>query len=191
MRAPAGLDLIDAKILELLQNDASLSVAEVAEQVGLSSSPCWRRIKRLEERGVIARRVTILDRATLGLDFEVVAAVKLTLPTSENLAAFEDAVTNMPEVLECALITGGEDYTLRIVTADMHAYDRLLREEILSLGLVADVRSRIVVRTVKSTTAAPLSRVLPELDSVNAPASRLEESNAGEGEHDQKRRRHG
>lgn len=153
----AEIDAIDANILALIQQDASLSVAEIAEQVGLSSSPCWRRIKRLEERNVINRRVTILDRAKVGLDFEVYASVKLVMPTKENLETFEKAVTRMPEVVECATITGGEDYVLRIVTQDMHAYDDLLRDRILTLGLVADVRSRIVVRSVKSTTALPLN----------------------------------
>lgn len=158
---PEELDAIDAKILDLIQRDASLSVAEVAERVGLSSSPCWRRIKRLEERGVILRRVTVLDRDRLGLGFEVYASVKLALPTRENLEAFENAVVKMPEVIECALITGGEDYTLRVITSDMHNYDEFLRDKLLGLGLVADVRSRIVVRSVKSTTALPLGLVSP------------------------------
>ncbi len=158
---PEELDAIDAKILDLIQKDASLSVADVAERVGLSSSPCWRRIKRLEERGVIRGRVTLLDRDRIGLGFEVYASVKLALPTRENLEAFEAAVLKLPEVVECVLITGGEDYTLRIITSDMHAYDEFLRDKILGLGLVADVRSRIVVRSVKTTTALPLGLVSP------------------------------
>ena len=83
------LDAVDTKILDLVQNDAGLSVAEIAERVGLSSSPCWRRIKRLEDIGVIQRRVTLLDQEKLGLGFEVYATVKLSLPTRENLEAFE------------------------------------------------------------------------------------------------------
>ncbi len=158
---PEELDAIDAKILDLIQKDASLSVAEVAERVGLSSSPCWRRIKRLEERGVIRGRVTLLDRDRIGLGFEVYASVKLALPTRDNLEAFEAAVLKLPEVVECVLITGGEDYTLRIITSDMHGYDEFLRDKILGMGLVADVRSRIVVRSVKATTALPLGLVSP------------------------------
>jgi Lrp/AsnC family transcriptional regulator len=99
------LDQIDKKILELIQNDASLSVAEIAEKVGLSSSPCWRRIKRMEEQGVIQRRVTVLDRSALGLNFEVVASVKLGLPTRDNLEQFEAAVEGWPEVVECMTVT--------------------------------------------------------------------------------------
>ena len=89
------LDAVDAKILDLIQHDAGLSVAEIADRVGLSSSPCWRRIKRLEDAGVIQRRVTILDRDKLGLGFEVYCTVKLSLPTKDNLDAFETAITTL------------------------------------------------------------------------------------------------
>lgn len=150
------LDAIDARILDLAQQDAGLSVAEIAERVGLSSSPCWRRIKRLEDDGVILRRVTILDREKLGLNFEVYCTAKLSLPSRENLAAFEAAVKDWPEVVQCATVTGSADYELRIVTRDMHAFDDFLREKILSLGLVSNIESRIVIRSVKNTTAAPL-----------------------------------
>jgi Lrp/AsnC family transcriptional regulator len=155
------LDAVDARILDLVQNDAGLSVAEIAERVGLSSSPCWRRIKRLEDIGVIQRRVTLLDQEKLGLGFEVYATVKLSLPTRENLEAFEREVARWPEVTHCATVTGGEDYVLRIVTRDMHTFDEFLRDHILSLGLVSNVVSRIVMRSVKSTTAVPLGLVTP------------------------------
>ena len=101
-----SLDAVDAKILDLIQHDAGLSVAEIAERVGLSSSPCWRRIKRLEDAGVILRRVTILDRERLGLTFEVYCTVKLSLPTKENLETFEQAIAKMPEVVLIAQATG-------------------------------------------------------------------------------------
>jgi Lrp/AsnC family transcriptional regulator len=153
------LDSIDTHILALIQDDAALSVAEIAEKVGLSSSPCWRRIKRLEEAGVIVGRVTLLDRAKLGLGFEVYATLKLSLPTKDNLETFETAVRGWPEVIQCATITGGEDYVLRIITRDMQAFDDFLRDKILSLGLVSNVQSRIVMRTVKNSTAAPLGLV--------------------------------
>ena len=156
------LDAVDAKILDLIQHDAGLSVAEIADRVGLSSSPCWRRIKRLEDIGVIQRRVTLLDREKLGLGFEVYATVKLSLPTRENLELFEREVARWPEVTHCATVTGGEDYVLRIVTRDMHAFDDFLRDHILSLGLVSNVVSRIVMRSVKSSTAVPLGLVEPE-----------------------------
>jgi DNA-binding Lrp family transcriptional regulator len=156
-----ALDPIGARILDLIQRDASLSVAEIAEWVGLSPSPCWRRIKRLEEDGVIQRRVTILDREKLGLTFEVYCTVKLSLPTKQNLETFEQAVGGWDEVAQCATVTGSADYEMRIVTRDMHAFDAFLREKLLSLGLVSNIESRIVVRSVKTTTALPLALVTP------------------------------
>ena len=153
------LDPIDLKLLDLLQTDAGLSVAELADKVGLSTSPCWRRIKRLEDAGVIQRRVTILDRERLGLTFEVYCTVKLSLPTKDNLDAFEQAIAKMPEVVQCATVTGAADYELRVVTRDMHAFDAFLRDRLLSLGLVSNIESRIVIRSVKHTTAAPLGLI--------------------------------
>lgn len=154
----ADLDQIDFRIMELVQEDAALSVAEIADRIGLSSSPCWRRIKRLEEIGIIAKRVTLLDRAALGLDFEVMASVKLALPNRENLEKFESEAQNWPEVVDCATVTGAVDYMIRIVTSDMHAYDEFLRDKLLGIGLVSDVQSRIVIRVSKRTSALPLSR---------------------------------
>jgi Lrp/AsnC family transcriptional regulator len=157
------LDPIDARILDILQQDAGLSVAEVADRVGLSASPCWRRIKRLEDSGLIRKRVTLLDATLLGLDFEVYAIVKLSLPSNENLQIFEKAVETWPEVVQCATITGREDYVLRIVTSDMHAFDRFLREKLLSLGIVSDCESHIVTRGVKNVTTLPLGIITPHI----------------------------
>ncbi|MEQ9315372.1 MAG: Lrp/AsnC family transcriptional regulator [Henriciella sp.] len=156
---PQTLDAIDAKILDLIQKDAALSVAEIADRVGLSSSPCWRRIKRMEEAGIIKGRVTLLDRDTLGLGFEVVASVKLALPSKENLDKFERLVGKWPEVLECMTVTGAVDYVMRITTTDMHAYDSFLRDQLLGSGLVSDVQSRIVINVAKRTTALPLGLI--------------------------------
>lgn len=153
------LDAVDARILDLIQHDASLSVAEIADRVGLSSSPCWRRIKRLEEDGVVQRRVTLLDREKLGLDFEVYCTVKLSLPTQENLEIFEQSVRKWSEVVQCATVTGAADYELRVVTRDMHAFDAFLRDKILALGIVSNIESRIVIRAVKNSTAIPLGLI--------------------------------
>jgi len=153
------IDGIDAKILNEIQHDAALSVAEISERVGLSSSPCWRRIKRMEELGIIKQRVTRLSRQKLGLDFEVFVSVKLALPNKENMVKFERAVQSMPEVVQCAVVTGAVDYMLRIVTKDMHTYDDFLREKLLSISLVSDVQSRIALRQTKDTTALPLNLI--------------------------------
>lgn len=155
-----NLDAIDARILSLIQDDAALSVAEIADRVGLSSSPCWRRIKRMEETGIITRRVTLLDTQKLGLDFEVVANVKLSLPSKENLDAFESMVQGWPEVIECMTVTGAIDYIVHVLTTDMHAYDQFLREKLLGSGLVSDVQSRIIIRVAKRTTAVPLDGLI-------------------------------
>lgn len=150
------LDSIDARILSLIQEDAALSVADIADKVGLSSSPCWRRIKRMEENGIITRRVTLLNTQKLGLDFEVVANVKLSLPSRENLEAFEALVQDWPEVTHCMTVTGAVDYIIHVLTTDMHAYDDFLRSKLLGSGLVSDVQSRIIIRVAKRTTAVPL-----------------------------------
>jgi len=163
-KLPETLDAVDARILDLIQHDAGLSVAEVAERVGLSSSPCWRRIKRLEDAGVIQRRVTILDREKLGLGFEVYCTAKLSLPTKDNLEAFEAAIDGWSEVVQCATVTGSADYELRIITRDMNAFDAFLREKLLSLGLVSNVESRIVIRGVKNSTAVPLGLISTHLE---------------------------
>jgi DNA-binding Lrp family transcriptional regulator len=163
------LDAVDARILDLIQHDAALSVAEIADRVGLSSSPCWRRIKRMEEDGVIQRRVTLLDREKLGLDFEVYCTVKLSLPTRENLDVFEQSVRRWDEVAQCATVTGAADYELRVITRDMHAFDAFLRDKILALGLVSNIESRIVIRAVKSSTAVPLGLVSAYVTAKAAP----------------------
>ena len=160
-KASSAIDNIDAKILHLLQTNAGLSVADISDHVGLSSSPCWRRIKRMEELGIIDQRVTILDREQLGLDFEVFVAVKLSLPNRANMEKFEREVGRMPEVVQCAVVTGAVDFMLRVVTTDMHAYETFLRETLLSIDLISDVQSRIVLRQAKDTTALPLNLISP------------------------------
>ena len=158
-----ALDDTDRRILHLLQTDGKASIQEIAGQVALSTSPCWRRIKRLEDTGYIRKRVTLLDAEKLGLDFEVYAIVKLNLPSTQNLEIFEAAVADWPEGVQCATITGREDYVLRIVTSDMHAFDKFLREKLLALGIVSDCESHIVTRGVKNVTALPLGIVTPHV----------------------------
>ena len=158
------IDELDARILDLIQDDASLSVADLAERVGLSPSPCWRRIKRLEDLGVIRKRVTLLDPELLGLGFEVYVSVKLALPSRTNLEAFEARLDGWPEVVSCVTVTGHEDYMLRVMTRDMHAYDDFLRDKLLASDLVSGVESRIIMRPVKSTTAVPIGLVIEKTE---------------------------
>ncbi len=163
------IDELDARILDLIQDDASLSVADLAERVGLSPSPCWRRIKRLEDLGVIRKRVTVLDPDRLGLGFEVYVSVKLSLPSRANLEAFEACLDRWPEVVSCTTVTGHEDYMLRVMTRDMHAYDDFLRDKLLASDLVSGCESRIIMRRVRDTTAIPISLVAEGLDAEKTP----------------------
>ena len=156
---PEQIDGIDAKILHLIQRNAALSVADIADKVGLSSSPCWRRIKRMEEIGIIKKRITILDRQKLGLNFEVFITIKLALPNRENMEKFESAVSQMSEVVQCAVVTGAVDFMLRVVTKDMNTYDDFLREDLLGLDLISDVQSRIVMRQSKEMGTLPLNLI--------------------------------
>ncbi len=132
-------------------------MAELAERVGLSSSPCWRRVKRLQDAGVIVRQVAHLDRDRLGLQFVVYAFVKLASPNRNNLERFELDVARWPEVVLCEAMTGAADYLIKVVTADVRSYDRFLRDKLLAETVVADVQSRIVVHTVKETNRLPLA----------------------------------
>ena len=161
MTLPATIDRVARRIAAALQRDGRQSAQQLADNVGLSATPVWRRVKELEASGVIRGYVALLDREKLGLGFEVYCTVKLSLPTRDNLDAFETAITKLAEVVQCATVTGSADYELRIVTRDMHAFDDFLRERILSLGLVSNIESRIVIRSVKNTTAAPLGLISP------------------------------
>ncbi|MCP5433154.1 MAG: Lrp/AsnC family transcriptional regulator [Alphaproteobacteria bacterium] len=156
MDSPLALDRFEIAILARLQTDARLALNDLAAELGLSHSACWRRVRRLEEEGVIRARVALLDRARLGLDFLVLASVKLAQPNRANMDAFEAAVRRWPEVLDCYTVTGAVDYMLRIVTTDIKAYDAFLRSALLEEPHVQDVESRIVVHAVKETTALPL-----------------------------------
>jgi len=152
-----SLDAGDIKILRELQRDASRPVAEIAKAVAMSQTPCWRRIKRLKEAGVIKATVAILDREALGLDFVSYAFVKLTLPSRENMETFDTMVRSWPEIVFCERVTGAVDYMIKVVVEDMRAYDDFLRFRLLDSELVSDVQSRIVVSTVKDSTELPLA----------------------------------
>ena len=157
------IDQHDRTLLSLLQRDSGQSLDDLSDAAHLSRNACWRRIKRLEDSGLITKRVTLLNAQLLGLDFEVYAIVKLTLPTRDNLEAFDKAVADWPEIIQCATISGREDYVLRIITRDIHAFDNFLRDKLLALGLVSDIESHIVMRGVKNTTELPLSLVSPHV----------------------------
>lgn len=155
-RPGAPLDAYEKRILRLLQEDASLSNAEIAEKVGLSASPCWRRIDRLEREGFIKRRVAILDRRKVGLNAQIFAQVKLNAHGRANLDQFAAAIRDMPEVLECYVLMGSVDFLLRIVAPDIEAYEKLFFNRLSQLPGVQEVNSTVALSEIKATTALPL-----------------------------------
>jgi Lrp/AsnC family transcriptional regulator len=155
-RMQEQLDATDLQILELLQADASVSAADVATRVGLSQSPCWRRIHRLEQDGYIAARVALLDRKRLGLRVLVFVQVKLVRGARTALAEFEAAVRSFPEVLECHMLMGETDFLLKVVTRDVDSYEKFLRDQLSCLPAVQEVQSSMALTNVKSTTCLPL-----------------------------------
>lgn len=150
------LDVGDIRILRIMQRDASLSIAEIARQAGMSQTPAWRRIKRLKDSGIIRDIVALVDREAVGLHFVSYAFVKLGVPSRQNMETFDRMVNLWPEVQLCERVTGAVDYLIKVVTIDIQAYDHFLRHKLLDNELVTDVQSRIVVATVKNTPALPL-----------------------------------
>jgi len=149
------IDATDRKILTLLQNDASLSLADIADKVNLSPTPCWRRIQKLEEAGVIAKRVALLDAASLNLGVTVFVSIKTSQHNTAWLDRFAKAVTNIPEIVEVYRMSGDVDYLLRVVVPDISGYDAVYRKLIKNVELT-DVSSSFAMEKLKSTTALPL-----------------------------------
>src|SRR5919106_3412169 len=149
------MDLVDRKILDLLQRDATLSIAEIGAQVGLSQTPCWKRIQRLESQGVIERRVALLNPEKLGLGLTVFVSIETNDHSQEWLKRFADTVSAMPEVVEIHRMAGDVDYLLRVVVADMQAYD-VFYKRLIEVVPLKNVTTRFAMERVKSTTALPL-----------------------------------
>lgn len=150
------LDAYERRILQVLQDDASLSTGAIAEAVGLSPSPCWRRIDRLERDGFIKRRVAIVERKKVGLNAQIFAQVKLNAHGRANLDEFAAAIRTFPEVLECHVLMGSVDFMLRVVAADIEAYERFFFEKLSRLPGVQEINSTVALSEIKSTTALPL-----------------------------------
>jgi Lrp/AsnC family transcriptional regulator len=150
------MDATDRHILAILQEDATLSIAEVGERVGLSQTPCWKRIQRMEADGVIRRRVALLDPEKLGLTVTALVSIETNDHSAEWLARFASVTSSMPEVLEIYRMAGEVDYVLRVVTRDMQAYDAFYKRLIEAVPL-KNVTTRFAMERVKSTTALPIS----------------------------------
>jgi Lrp/AsnC family transcriptional regulator len=149
------LDRVDRRILDILQVDATRSIAEIGEAVGLSATPCWKRIKRLEREGVIEGRVAILNRDRLGLGVTVIVAIRTAHHSDEWLETFAAGVSRIPEVVEFYRMSGEVDYLLKIVARDIPDYDRIYRK-LTKVADLHDVSSSFAMQEIKSTTALPL-----------------------------------
>ncbi len=152
------LDRTDRRILAELQRDGSISNLDLADKIGLSPSPCSRRVKALSEAGIIGKTVTLLDEKALGLNLMALIHIGMDRHTPERFEAFEKTVAAFPEVLECLLITGSEaDYLLKVVVQDMQSYQHFLLDKLLTqVEGVSGVQSNFVMRKVVNTTALPL-----------------------------------
>ncbi|WP_444942796.1 Lrp/AsnC family transcriptional regulator [Microbulbifer sp. ZKSA006] len=153
-----GLSKQDRAILELLQADATLSVGDIAERVGMSKSACWRRIHRLEEDGVIGDRVTLLDQQKLNLPLTVYISIRTNQHNDQWAARFAELVQGVAEILEVHRMSGDLDYLIKAVVTDMPGYDRLYKE--LIKADLFDVSSSFVMETMKQTTRLPLNHAL-------------------------------
>ena len=149
------LDRMDRKILDILQRDCTLPVAEIGKQIGLSTTPCWRRIQKLEESGVIERRVAVLDPKKVNVGVTVFVSITTSRHTQEWLERFHDALKDLPEVVEFYRMSGEVDYLLRVVVPSIDAYDSFYKKLIATVPL-KNVTSRFAMERVKSTTAYPL-----------------------------------
>ncbi len=156
MKPHVDIDELDRKILRALQQSADHSMAELGEKVGLSHTPCWRRIKRLESEGVIKGRVTLLDPAKLNLGVSVHAYLTIKSHDEQSLTAFESAVQEVDEIVECYSTTGDKDYLLRIAVNSVDHYERLLKRTLVHLPNVASVNSTFALKQVKYTTQLPI-----------------------------------
>jgi Lrp/AsnC family transcriptional regulator len=146
------MDATDTKILMLLQENANISIAELAQRVNLSQTPCWKRVQRLEATGVIQKRVALVDPEKVGLGLTVFASIEIADHSGQGLQQFADAVLAMPEVMEFYRMAGDVDYLLRVVVPDMGAYDAFYKRLINAVPL-KNVTSRFAMQRVKSTTA--------------------------------------
>jgi Lrp/AsnC family transcriptional regulator len=151
------MDEIDRKILDLLQQDATLSIAEIGQRVGLSQTPCWKRIQRLESEGVIQKRVALISPEKLGLGLTVFVSIETGDHSEEWLERFASAISAMPEVIEFYRMAGDVDYLLRVVVPDMQAYDAFYKR-LIGVTPLKNVTSRFAMERVKSTTALPVLR---------------------------------
>jgi Lrp/AsnC family leucine-responsive transcriptional regulator len=156
------LDGIDLRILNALQTDGRLTNQELADQIGLSPSPCLRRVRRLERDGFIRTYRAVLDRESVGLGLTVFVEIKVEKHSRDNAQALQEALLSMPEVVACHMVSGTADFMAEIVVPNLKAYERLLTEKLLTLSMIGDIRSNFALNRVKSDAALPLTHLKRE-----------------------------
>jgi len=161
------MDRLDRKILRLLQEDATLAVADVAKKVGLSTTPCWRRIQKLEEDGVIVRRAALLDPKKVNAKVTAFVAITTNQHNDEWLRRFAEVIRDFPEVVEFYRMAGAVDYLLRVVVPDIEAYDAFYKRLIAKIE-ISDVSSSFAMEQIKYTTALPLNYVILDKEKASA-----------------------
>lgn len=150
------LDRYDRHILAALQDDGRISNQQLADEVGLSSAACWRRVKTLDEKGILKKYTALINPEALGYDLCVLIMVTLIRHRQDHATEFQQAVQGYPEVLQCFAVTGDADYVLRVIIQSMAAYDRFLNDKIFSLPGVSQVKSNFALREIKNETAIPI-----------------------------------
>ena len=156
---PRHLDDFDRSILQVLQADGRLPNSDLADRIGLSATPCLRRVKALEQAGVITGYRADLDRSRVGLGLTVMVGVKVDGHRDESATAIQDAFKGMPEVISCHLVSGEADFLLEVVVTDLQGYEQFLLGKLLKLPMVKDIRSSFVIRTVKDKSPLPLDQL--------------------------------
>lgn len=156
VEAPGTLDSTDRRILACLQDAPEMTMADLAEKVGLSHTPCWRRLKRMEDAGIVRGRALLLNEELLGYSITVFAHMKLKSHGEEELESFEAAVLEHPQIVECFSMSGESDYTLRVLARDVSDYEHFLKKVLLHLPGVASVVSSFALKTIKLTTKVPV-----------------------------------
>ena len=155
-----SLDKYDLLILDTLQREGRCTSVELAEIVHLSASQCQRRMKKLEDTGTIKQYVALLDARALGLEVETIVSVKLSSQGGNPAEEFRQVIAQHPEILECHAVTGEEDYVLKVITHDLKGFSDFLMDHLMSLPIVASVRSNVLLQELKSTTALPLENLI-------------------------------
>jgi Lrp/AsnC family transcriptional regulator len=163
------VDRLDRKILQILQEDATVPVAEIGRRVGLSTTPCWRRIQKLEEDGVIVRRVALLDPRKVNAKVTAFVAITTNQHNEEWLRRFAEVIQDFPEVVEFYRMAGQVDYLLRVVVPDIEAYDAFYKRLIAKID-ISDVSTTFAMEQIKYTTTLPLSYVVVEKEKAKASA---------------------